>query len=184
MRTARSKPVAALLALLACCVIARAVQPADAASVDDVKAAYLYNFAKFVQWPAAPDRAFHICILGTSSLRTALEATVKNEKLQGHPVEVKRTSSIVEAANYCNMVYVAQSERGRLGEVLRGLGNKGILTVSDIPDFVEKGGMIGFVRQENRLRFAANQAAAQAAGLTLSSELLRVAVTVKTEAKR
>ena len=186
MRTTRSKSAVGIVALLALCGIARfaQAQPQASATVEDVKAAYLYNFAKFVQWPAAPQQAFRVCILGNSGLQSNLEATVNGETLQGRPIEVKRTTSIADAASSCNMIYIAQTERGRLSEILRALAGKGILTVSDIPDFVNKGGMIGFVREDNRVRFAANQAAAQSAGLTLSSELLKVAVSVKTEAKR
>jgi len=186
LRTTLSKSVAGIVALLALSGIARLAQaqPQGSATLEEVKAAYLYNFAKFVQWPAAPQQAFRICILGNSSLQPNLEATVKGETLQGHPIEVKRTSSVADATNSCNMVYIAPTERGRLNDILRALSGKGILTVSDIPDFVNKGGMIGFVREDNRVRFAANQAAAQSAGLTLSSELLKVAVSVKTEAKR
>lgn len=151
----------------------------NSATESEVKAAYLYNFAKFVQWPAPPSDKFRICILGSDSLGKALETTVQGERLQGRPVELKRTGSAEVAASSCDMVFIAGSERGHLGEILRSFTKNHILTVSDIPHFVDKGGIIGFVVQDNRVRFEANQDAAQNAGLTLSSELLKVAVAVK-----
>ncbi len=79
----------------------------------------------------------------------------------------------------CHVLYISSSENGRLKEILAAIDKAGVLTVSDIPQFSQRGGMIQFVEESNKIRFEVNLASAGAAGLTLSSELLKVAVTVR-----
>ena len=147
-----------------------------------VKAAYLYNFGKFVRWPgeSKPGRNanFSICVLGQDPFGAALDATVEGETIAGKPAVVKRVASAHDATS-CNILYISPSERGRLPEILAVLGKDSTLTVSDLPNFAERGGMIEFVRDAGRVRFQINLEAAQAAGLNLSSELLKVAMNVK-----
>ena len=144
----------------------------------DVKAAYLYNFGKFIRWPSAPSDSFNICILGDNPFGDGLANLVKGETLNGQRVEVKRINA-AQSASGCSIVYVSSSEQGHTTEITTALAAQHALTVSDIPHFIDKGGMIGFVSDGGRIRFEVNQKAAQNAGLTLSSELLKVAVTVK-----
>ncbi len=147
-----------------------------------VKAAYLYNFGKFVKWPAdsKPGRNanFSICVLGQDPFGTSLDATVEGENISGKPVVVRRVTSAREGSS-CNMLYISPSERGRLPEILAAVGKDSTLTVSDMPEFIQRGGMIEFVMDSGRVRFQINLEAAQAAGLNLSSELLKVAMNVK-----
>lgn len=148
----------------------------------DVKAAYLYNFAKFVKWPsdskAARNSSFTICVLGNDPFGGALETTVSGEKIDGKPAAVKRIAGVRDAST-CNILYIAPSERWRVGEILSTLNRDSTLTVSDIPEFTDRGGMIGFVLDSGRVRFKINLSAAQEARLNLSSELLKVAANVK-----
>ena len=169
--------------LLFSCLSIRCQTPEKAAfTPNDVEAAYLYNFGKFVQWPAPPEansQTFSICILGQDTLGKKLDDIVAGETIQGSKVVAIHPQS-AEAAASCRIVFIGTSEEGRLGKDLEVLGKKPVLTVSSIPGFVQRGGIIQFVIQSNRVRFAVNLPAARQAGLAPSSELLKVAVSVTT----
>jgi len=152
------------------------------ASESAVKATYLYNFSRFVQWPAdvasAKGSSFSICVLGEDPFGSVLDTTLSGESIGGKAVVAKRVTKSQDAMD-CHVLYISASEDGRLKEILAGMDKSGTLTVSDIPQFSQRGGMIQFVLVGNKLRFEVNLANAQAAGLTLSSDLLKVAVTVR-----
>jgi hypothetical protein len=146
----------------------------------DVEAAYLYNFAKFVTWPsdAGQDPApFDLCILGEDSFGETLSSMIATETHQGRKLAVRRLPSAATAGN-CQILFIGQSEESRLASDLNALQKKPILTVSALPGFLEHGGMIQFLLQNRKVRFAVNLTAAGQAGLQLSSELLKVAVHV------
>jgi hypothetical protein len=134
-----------------------------------------------VKWPDAPSFAnsdnFRICVLGQDPFGDILDATVRGEKLDGKPIVVQRLHRAQDAGS-CRMVFVSKSERGSLSALLPTL-KAPVLTVSDIPDFSRHGGMIEFVEQDGRVRFVVNLQAAQQSGLTVSSELLKVASAVR-----
>ena len=98
--------------------------------------------------------------------------------MQGRNIVAKRLPAIAGADEACQIVYIGTSELPRLGKDLEALKDKPVLTVSALPTFLEHGGMIQFVLEENRVRFAVNLAAAERAHLTLSAELLKVALYV------
>ncbi len=123
-----------------------------------------------------------IGILGRDSFGPLLEETVKNRALQTRPIVVRRVATLPEALR-CQIVYVSASEKHNLEETLRVLGKANILTVSDIEDFAERGGMIGFRVEEKRVRFSVNTEAADRAGLQISSRLLKLARLVPAKAK-
>jgi len=147
-----------------------------------VKATYLFNFSRFVQWPAdaaaAKGDSFSICVLGEDPFGAVLDTILSGETIGGKPVMTKRVSKPQDALD-CRVLYISASEEGRLKEILAGLDKSGVLTVSDIPQFSQRGGMIQFVLVGNKLRFEVNLTNAQTAGLTLSSDLLKVAVAVR-----
>jgi hypothetical protein len=150
----------------------------------DVEAAYLYNFGKFVRWPAdasAAQTPFTICLLGDDPFGERLNMLVANESIQGRPIATKRLSSVADTES-CQIVFLGLTEQARLTKDLAELSKRPVLTVSNLPAFLEHGGMIQFVQQENKVRFAVNLTAAQQPGLTLSSELLKVAVHVESKA--
>jgi YfiR/HmsC-like len=170
-----------LVSLLAgFCLRARAQEPK--ASEFQVKAAYLYNFGRFVEWPNenAYDKndAFEICVLGADPFGPTLDATLARETIDGKSVAAKRISK-PQDVDSCRIVFISSSEESHLREVLMALDKASVLTVSDIPRFSERGGMIGFIREGNRVRFDVNLASARDARLTLSSELLKVATNVR-----
>jgi hypothetical protein len=147
----------------------------------DVEAAYLYNFAKFVQWPddkSTRSQQFSICLLGEDEFGKKLDQLIADETLQGRKIVARRLSS-ASAAESCQIVFIGQSEETRLSKQLAALSVKPVLTVSALPKFLEQGGAIQFLLQNNRVRFAVNLASTQQAGLSLSSELLKVAVFVE-----
>jgi len=144
----------------------------------EVKAVYLYNFAKFVQWPAGEPSgetdAFTICVLGEDPFGRILDFTLAGETLHGKKTATKRIDSARDARG-CRIVFVGGSEARRLPGILEALKGMSILTVSDMEDFAERGGMIQLVMDDDRVRFEVNLTAATSAGLEMSSELLKVA---------
>lgn len=143
-----------------------------------VKAAFLYNFTKFVVWPA--DSSAHatplkIGVLGRSPITQALVRRVA-PGLNVVVVELKRAEEI-ESSN-CNVLFISMSERQRVHEILAKVGNRPVLTVSDIRRFVEAGGMIGLVMVGDTIKFEINHRAALRSRLQLSSHLLRLATAV------
>lgn len=149
----------------------------DHPSESQVKAVYLYNFGKFVHWPA--DRAPHpdslaICVFGKDPLGPVLDSTVAGESIDGKKITVSRPSRIQDTGE-CNILFISSSEEDHLAPILSMARRAGVLTVSDMPRFAEHGGVIEFVMQEGKIRFQVNRAAAEQSGLALSSQLLKVA---------
>jgi YfiR/HmsC-like len=146
-----------------------------------VKAAYLSNFGKFVQWsgPAAGN-TFKVCVLGQDPFGSTLDAALAGEKINHLPLEAKRVVTPQQAGD-CRILFISASEDDQLHSVITSLAKASVLTVSDIPEFTKHGGMIEFLLEGNRIRFEVNLAAAQRAGLNLSSELLKLAVAVQRE---
>ena len=148
----------------------------------DVKAAYLYNFGHFVDWPAnassAKNDSFMVCVLGQDPFGPVLDATLANESIAGKRVTAKRISTPQESAN-CQILFLSSAEDAQLHKIIEALNEQPVLTVSDMPQFSQRGGMIQFVLDGKKVRFEVNLTAVQHAGLTLSSELLKVATTVR-----
>jgi len=147
----------------------------------EVKAAYLYNFGKFVEWPAKVTAAsdfFSICVLGEDPFGSTFDAAIAGESINGKKVVVKRITKPQDAVS-CRILFISSSEEGRLQEILAVLDKASVLTVSDLSQFTRRGGMIRFVMEANRVRFEVNLTTAEHAGLTLSSQLLKVAISVR-----
>lgn len=144
-----------------------------------IKAAYVYNFGKFVRWqsPPAGSDSFDICVLGKNPFGSTLASTVAGEKLDGRDIRVRNISNPPEAA-HCRILFVSSSEESHLKPILVLARQASLLTVSDMHGFAERGGMIELVNLEDRIRFQVNANAVNEAGLTVSSELLKVAVKV------
>jgi hypothetical protein len=149
----------------------------------EVEAAYLSNFGRFVEWsrvgstPAGSD-AFNVCVLGQDPFGPLLDGALKGETIGSAPMIAKRVSG-PEDATGCRILFLSSSKDPQLTAILVTLGTSNILTVSDMPGFTRRGGMIQFVLEGNRVRFEINLGAAQRAGLTLSSQLLKLAVAVR-----
>ena len=146
----------------------------------EVKAAYLYDFGKFVAWPAkvAASDDFPICVLGQDPFGPTFDATIAGETINGKKVVVNRITKPQDALS-CRILFISASEESQLKEILATLDKTSVLTVSDISQFTRRGGMIQFVTDANRVRFEVNVTTAERAGLTLSSQLLKVAINVR-----
>jgi hypothetical protein len=147
-----------------------------------VMATYLYNFGRFVQWPTtltvAKGDSFPICVIGQDPFGPVLDAILTGEIIDGKAVVAKRVLKPQDALS-CRILFISSSEESRLKEVLEALDKSEILTVSDMPEFSRRGGMIQFVLKEGRVRFEINLASAEAARLILSADLLKVAAVVR-----
>jgi hypothetical protein len=172
---------ALLLAAGLCAGFCRSLHAQQAKPTEDqVKAAYLYNFGRYVKWP--PDSAhgggFTICVLSDGTLAPTLTAAVAGQKLNGKAVLVRRLASPQEAAG-CHILFVDSGESGRVRDLLAALDQSPVLTVSDMPGFLQQGGMIQFVLERDNIRFKVDLSNVSSARLTLSSELLKVAAAVQ-----
>ena len=147
-----------------------------------VKAVFLFNFAQFVEWPAqafsGPDTPFTMCVLGEDPFGAQLDEAVKGESVNGHPLTVQRYRSASELGR-CQILFIGPSEHERLDGIIGGLDDRAILTVSDIAGSAERGTIIQFASDRNRVRLRVNVQKARSAGLTLSSKLLRPAEIVE-----
>jgi hypothetical protein len=147
-----------------------------------VKATYLYNFGRFVKWPGTvpggKGDSFSVCVLGQDPFGPILDATLAGETLDGKPVVLRRISKPQDAGE-CRILFISSTEEKRLKEILTSLEEGGVLTVSDMPGFTRRGGMIQFVLEGDKVRFEINLESAEGARLVLSSELLKVAASVK-----
>lgn len=181
VRSCNSRSAWCVLALLFCSLLQPCLTAAQQGGATEfqIKAAYLYNFGKFVRWNGTSDSpdSFDICVIGQNPFGTALETTVAGEHIDGNNILVRNVSG-PQGAAHCRILFVSSSESKRLKPLLTAVKRPNLLTVSDIPGFVQQGGMIELVNEEGRIRFAVNLAAVNDAGLTVSSELLKVAVKV------
>lgn len=168
--------IVAGLAGLVCDVNAQLPKPEEY----HVKAVYLYNFGKFVQWPASENKSesFTICVLGRDPFGPALDTTLAGESIDNRKLLAKRIANSRDAAG-CQILFISASESARLKEILATVEKFRVLTVSDIPGFTANGGMIQFVLMDNKVRFEVNVSATEKAGLTCSSQLLKVASDIR-----
>jgi len=167
-----------LLAILIVSGTAHAVKPARSLPEYRVKAAYLYNFIKFVSWPAQEPQnknTILVCIAGTDPFGAEL-SFMHNKVLQNRTIKVQTVT--LEQLGACQIVFISRSQRSQLAAVFTALQSKPILTVSDIEGFAEGAGMIGFAMNESQLHLKINLHAAQAVGLEISSKLLEIATVV------
>jgi uncharacterized protein DUF4154 len=169
----------AAVAVLCAAALAGGLRAERQAVETDVKAAFLFNFTKFAEWPAAsapPGEPFRICVVADQTFAQSLDAIIQGETAFGRPL-VRTTPATPEAARTCQVLYVA-ADRPRAVRLVDAVRNAPVLTVSDTPKFLEGGGAIQFVVDRNRVRFDISPKNAERAGIRLSSKLLRVARTV------
>jgi len=173
-------PASLLLLLCALLVGAGSLSTAHAAPAASpeyqVKAAFLYNFMKFVEWPGDPagtPGTISLGILGHDPFGDALDA-VRGKYAKGRRVVVVHFRSLEEVKG-CDLLFVCASEKGRLSQTLKLANNSRMLTVADQDGFCEAGGMINLVFVKNRVGFEVNVAAANRAKLRISSQLLKLA---------
>jgi hypothetical protein len=141
-----------------------------------VKAAYLYNFLKYVEWPDRTSRPFLICIAGQNPFGDVLAALTTAERVRGNPV---RTELILEPQPGCDVIFTPRTSN--IPAYLQTAAGKPILTVGETPRFIEQGGIVNFFLENGKVRFEINRNAAERAGLRFSSRLLQLAKIVDPE---
>jgi len=156
-----------------------AMGPAIAQTVreSDVEAAYIFNFAKFMHAPVHSPASFTIAVVGKSSIGQTLEAITANEQVDSRPLKVVQAATIDQARN-SDIVFLSDSEMPRMDKDIAALASSNALTISNANEFAQHGGMIQFVVVNNRVRFTVNLEATNKAKIVLSSELLKVAMSV------
>jgi hypothetical protein len=145
-----------------------------------VKAAVVYNIARFVEWPssafAGQDAPVVVCVIGADPFGDVLEETLRGRTVLGRPVSVKR---LTDAADGCHVAFIAYSEQKRVDDLIDRLGGTPSLTVSDIERFTDRGGIVGLATDGDRVRFDVNVSAAERASLTISARVLALASIVR-----
>ncbi len=162
-----------------------AADPGNGVSEYQLKAAYLYNFTKFTDWPAnafaTTNAPIIIGIIGEDPFGPPLDETVRGELVNHRPLRIKRLGTDAELRG-CQVVFISRSEADRLPAVLGVLAGRPVLTVSDINGFAQRGGMVNLRLVSKSVKMEVNPMAAKAAGLKISSKLLQLAAIVETAA--
>lgn len=144
----------------------------------DVKAVFLFNFARFVEWPSSSSAQTNsqivIGILGNDPFGSALDRAVQDETIRDQPIVIRRARRI-EDLPACHLLYINLPDSSRLPSVLASLKKRGVLTVGEGEAFTRLGGIIGFRTKQNRVRFLINLEAAESEGFRISAKLLKVA---------
>jgi hypothetical protein len=149
----------------------------------EVKAAFLFNFAQFVDWPAGAftntDTPFVIGILGNDPFGTALEATVQGENINNHKIIIQRGRTVGDLKD-CQILFVSKSEKSHVAEILSALDSRPVLKVSEIDGFARQGGNINFYLDGSKVRFEVNPTVSDRDGLKVSSQLLNLGKIIQT----
>lgn len=150
---------------------------AQGTSEYEVKAAFLFNFAKFVEWPDPASGPIRLCIVGDDPFGNNLEETVRGKTINGRPIAIRRIKA-GENPQGCQIAFISASERPprSLLDLLQGAST---LTVGEAPNFAKQGGIINFVLEDNKVHFEINVDAAEQARLRISSKLLSLAKIVR-----
>ncbi len=188
-KTSRAWPQS--VAFLLIVLLSSACAPSDWAQAEapgeyQLKAAFLFNFAKFIDWPAAsfatPQSPFTVCILGTDPFGRVMDDAWQGKIVGDRSVVVERSKDVADT-RHCQMVFVSPSEKHRLQQILSSLRGTNALVVGETEGFAAAGGVIQFALEDDRVRFMINTDAADRAGLKVSSKLLSLARVVHDGAK-
>lgn len=147
-----------------------------------VKAAFIFNFASFIEWPRSafrsPDDPFTICVLGRNPFGHALETLVEGRVVDGRSFVVRQAADVSDV-NGCHILFIGSSERLRFRSILEGLKNNSVLPVGDTSDFIAAGGVVAFRLEDGKVRIEIDARAAKARNLRVSSRLLSLTQTPK-----
>ncbi len=163
------------LALLGSVAPAAPVQPTPSAEYQ-LKAVFLFNFAQFVEWPARaflePKAPLIIGVLGEDPFGAYLDDLVSGEKVGDRPLLVRRFKR-AEDLTECHIIFICRSEARNLDQIVAGLKERSLLTVSDVDTFTRQGGMVRFATENGKIRLRINVEVARSCDLTISSKILR-----------
>ncbi len=160
---------------------AQAMTGGDSVAVAALKAAFLYNFAKFSEWPSdalAPGQRLVMCVVGAAAVADALSQTIKGHSIDGHELNVTILKTDA-ATTGCHLLFISASDLKRSSAMLMGLNGAAMLTVSDADNFAQSGGVAQLIVEGDHMRFAINLDAALRVRIRISSKLLALARIVK-----
>jgi hypothetical protein len=181
-RLLSTRGAAVASALLVGLCLARLAAAVDARQPEDrVKAAFLFNFAHFIKWPAeavAGADALIIAVLRDDDFGDEVARTVAGKTVAGRALEVRAVDAVADLAP-CQVAFIGAAAAGDVDAILTALADRHVLTVSEVDGFANRGGVIGLYKSDNKLRFRINIAAARRAGLEISSKLLDLAEIVE-----
>ena len=185
-----------LVVLLGCLWVSNAYPETKSAQYQEyeVKAAFIYNFLKFVDWPEEKmtknGNQIIIGIIGEDPFGQAVDI-FKDKTVENRTLTIKRFEGLrqlketaekdksanekLEALKTCHLLFICPSERKQIREIIDFVGQNGVLTVGDTDEIIKSGGIIGFVMEDNKIRFDINLTAAEKTGLKIRSQLLRLA---------
>ena len=176
--------LAVLAIALACAGGASAQERSPAESSEYlIKAGYIYNFAKLVEWPAAAARRGQpivIGVLGNDAFAAVLDRAVNGKKIDDRPLLVKPLKNKDARDCGCQILFVGEAESARTDQVIQSQSAASVLTIAEAPDFARRGGIIALVLEDSKVRFIVNVDAASQASLSISSRLLALATIVHT----
>ena len=142
-----------------------------------LKAVFLFNFTQFVEWPnnafSSEQAPLVIGILGSDPFGSYLEDAIAGEKINGHPLVIQRYSTTEEIGS-CQILFINLTEANKKEQIIAKMKGRNVLTVSDSPDFMQRGGMIRFFRKQDKIKLEVNLEAAKTSNLVISSKLLRL----------
>jgi hypothetical protein len=164
----------------------RVVEPQRPAySADEVKAAFLYRFGTYVEWPVVKPAGdpITIAVLGAPSVATLLADYVPGRTIQNRPVEVRPIDRIEDVRD-SELLFIGRERSAMLSDIVDALGHRPVLVVADAPEGLKHGAMVNFQLVDQRVRFEISLRNAKAAGLVLSSRLLSAAIRVETSSCR
>jgi len=179
MPTTLGRQLVPALLLLLVCSSARRVEAQDVTEVT-LKGAFLFNFARFTEWPAdalQPDTAVSACVLGDRAVADAFAKTVKGKQLAGRAIAVT-TIAANESIPPCHLLYLSGVAEARIAEIVSTLRDTPVLTVSDSDTFTKRGGIVQIFVESGKMKFRINSRSARRARLQLSSRLLALAEVV------
>ncbi len=149
----------------------------------EIKAAFLYNFIKFTEWPAPAlgkqEEPFVIGVLGKDPFGAALDKIIEGETIHNKKIVARRFPRMDEAAVNSHVLFISSSEESSLSTILRLLDRQGVLTVSEIESFAQRGGVIQLKKENNKIVFEINVEVARRGGLTMNAQLLKLAKVVR-----
>ena len=153
----------------------------------EVKAALIYNFTKFTDWPASAFASANspivVGIAGDDPFQGLLEKTLSGETIKNHPIQVRRMTGLNDLFA-CHILFVSRSEKNQMAAIIAEASHRPILTISEVDGFGQLGGILNFVMVDKSIRFEINAGAAQQADLKISSKLLNLPKAIKVETKR
>jgi hypothetical protein len=178
-RTKMSTRLPALCSRLVVAMLIATIGAGQTAEEYEVKAAFIYNFTKFVEWPAAADsQAFAICILGDDPFQSSIDRLTSGKAVGNRPVQVRRLKEGAEGRQ-CQIVFVGASERAKASRLLDAVRGTSVLTVGESVEFLRMGGMFHLSMADNHVSVVINTSATEAARLKVSAKLMTLAKVYK-----